>query len=1201
MKLVIDSERTLHADLVGVLRQVPRGQRTRIMKTNPIQRQPSCFSRPLIRAPKVSVLAGLAAAWVMLVGPAVRGQTADGFNPVPNGPVYSMSVQPDGKVVIGGWFTQLGSQAHWYIARLNADGTPDAGFNPGGGNDYPASLVLQENGKILVGGGFTYFAEQNNIRYLVRLNANGTLDTSFDTVAGSEVNALLVQADGKLLVGGWFTSLLYYPRSYIGRYTVEGWLDWNFNPGADNLVYGFAAQPDGKILVGGLFTTLGGQARNCIGRLDGSGTLDPNFDPGADGWVSCLAVQPDGKILVGGRFTTLGGWPCNRLGRLNSDGTPDTGFDAGISGDWSSVSTLVLQADGKLLVGGDFTSLGGTSRSYMGRLNPDGTLDTSFNPGANGAVDSLTLQPDGKILVGGDFNMLGGQARSRMGRLINTGVATQNLTLNGSTVTWQRGGTSPEVWRTAFELSTNGTTWTSLGTGARISGGWQLGGVSVPTGGYLRARGYVSSGYNNASGGFVESVIGPPLIAGQPVDRTNNAGTTATFSVALSSSGSNSGYQWRKEGVNLANAGRIMGANTDTLTLSSVMAADMGGYSVVASNSSGTVTSLVARLTVLEPIITNQPSSITVNAGQTALFTVGALGSPPLSYRWRKDGSPVAGGSGDSLNLTNVLGADAGKYDVVVTNTYGSTTSAVAVLTLNPAIDLAFNPAVLGGAVFSVAVQADGKILLAGSFTNLCGQSRSKIGRLNPDGTLDTAFNPGASGGSHGATGGLHALAVQPDGKILVGGIFTTLAGQSRTNLGRLNADGTIDPGFDPAPDGPWVDSLALQPDGKILVGGWFGRLAGQACVCFGRLNPDGSLDATFTANAADEVYSMAIQPDGKILVGGVFGILNGVTRNNIGRYNSNGTLDTTFNPGANWTVFSLAVQPDGKALVGGYFNTLGGQYRTNLGRLSVTGTVDSFNPRMNLWGYVFSLALQADGRVLVGGAFTNVAGQVRNRLARLNPDGTSDTSFNLGADGGVLALTVQPDGDILVGGAFTNLGGQVRSGLARIHNSGPATKSLIRDGSTLTWLRGGTSPEVWRTTFEASTNGTDWFNLGAGTRITGGWQLTALSAATNAALRARGFAVGGCYNGTTWFEQSILPGAVSNPPTIVLNDGAFGFRTNRFGFNLTGGGGQRVVIEASTNLADWSAMQTNVLGDSALYFSDPAAASMPRRFYRVR
>jgi uncharacterized delta-60 repeat protein len=711
----------------------------------------------------------------------------------------------------------------------------------------------------------------------------------------------------------------------------------------------------------------------------------------------------------------------------------------------------------------------------------------------------------------------------------------------------------------------------------------------------------VTGGFNNASGWFVESVIGPPLIVGQPVDRTNNAGTTATFSVVLSSSASAPGYQWRKDGVNLAHAGKVMGANTSTLTLSNVMAADMGLYSVVATNGSGSVTSLVARLTVLEPILTNQPASVSVDAGQTALFTVGALGTGPLSYCWRKDGLPLAGGSGASLTLTNVLGADAGNYDVVVTNVYGSATSAVAVLTVNPAVDQAFNPTVVGGSVFSLALQADGRILLGGTFTNLCEQSCSKIGRLNPDGTRDTTFNPGASGASHGASGGVQALVVQPDGKIVVGGVFTMLAGQSRTNLGRLNPDGTIDPGFDPAPDGPWVDSLALQPDGKILVSGWFTRLAGQSCVCFGRLNPDGSLDATFSARAADEVHSMAIQTDGKILVGGVFGVLNGVTRNNIGRYNTDGTLDTSFNPGANWTVYSLAVQPDGKALVGGYFSTLGGQYRTNLGRLSVTGTVDSFYPRMNPFGYVFSQALQADGKVLVGGAFTNVAGQVCNRLARLNSDGTPDTSFSLGADSHVLALTVQPDGGILVGGSFTNLGGQVRTKLARIHNSSPATQSLVRNGSTLTWLRGGASPEVWRTTLEASTNGADWFNLGAGTRITGGWQFTGTSAATNAALRARGFAVGGCYNGTTWFHQSTLPGAFPTPPTIVLNDGALGFRTNRFGFNLNGIDAQTVVIEASTNLSDWSALQTNVLGNGALYFTDPAAVSMPQRFYRAR
>src|SRR6266851_1591525 len=178
----------------------------------------------------------------------------------------------------------------------------------------------------------------------------------------------------------------------------------SFNPGAGGVTYpnvsSLAVQADGKILVGGDFTTLGGQSRLCIGRLNADGTLDTSFNPGADYLVNSLAVQADGKILAGGSFTTLGGQSRNFIGRLNADGTLDTSFNPA-PGANSGVYSLAMQADGKILVGGYFTILGGHSRNYLGRLNADGTLDTSFNPDVNFWVNSLAVQGDGKILVGG--------------------------------------------------------------------------------------------------------------------------------------------------------------------------------------------------------------------------------------------------------------------------------------------------------------------------------------------------------------------------------------------------------------------------------------------------------------------------------------------------------------------------------------------------------------------------------------------------------------------------------------------------------------------------------------------------------------------------------------------------------------------------------------------------------------------------------
>jgi uncharacterized delta-60 repeat protein len=499
-----------------------------------------------------------------------------------------------------------------------------------------------------------------------------------------------------------------------------------------------------------------------------------------------------------------------------------------------------------------------------------------------------------------------------------------------------------------------------------------------------------------------------------------------------------------------------------------------------------------------------------------------------------------------------------------------------AALAQSPAPD-SFNPGE-GAEVLAIAVQPDGKIVVGGPFSGL--------DRINGDGTLDTNFNVVANGPAT-------SLVLQADGKIVVGGEFTTLAGQNRNYIGRLNADGTLDTSFNPGAGGAYgVYCLALQADGKILVGGFFGTLGGQNRDNIGRLNADGTLDTNFNAAVGEyypEVDALAVQTDGKILVGGQFTTLNGQTRTNFGRLSADGTLDTSFDPGAPvGSVDSLAVQPDGKILVGGFT------------RLNPDGTVDpSFNPQVSV--YARSLALQADGKIVVGGQFTTLAGQSRTNLGRLNTDGTLDVSFNAGATGPygrVSCLAVQADGKILVGGRFATLGGQSRINIGRLNNTGPATQGLTFDGSTLSWMRGGSTPEVWRTRFEYSSNGASWTNLGTGTRIPGGWQLTGLAIPIDATVRARGFVAS---SASSWFVEQTLAVA-QTPPVILVHDPDFGVRSNQFGFNTHALSGQAVVIETSTDFVTWTPLQTNlVTGSGVFFFTDAQSGRFPRRFYRAR
>ena len=554
-------------------------------------------------------LVAVTCGWVQTT--CAQSPTPDSFNPDPgtNGYILTLAVQPDGKILAGGYFTTLGGQPRNCLARLNADGTLDQNFNPNA-QSYSdvSSLTVQVDGKILVGGNFTKLGGQTRNR-IGRLNADGSLDASFNPGADNRVSSLVIQADGKILVAGIFKTLGGKPRSGIGRLNADGSLDNNFDPRAYLNSYGtafvaaLAVQADGKIVVSGNFDTMAGQPRNYIARIDEQGNLDPDFVPNGYGYSSALVVQPDGKILASGSFTTLSGQTGQGIARLNTDGSFDDGFKANASADMGAFS-MTLQADGKILVGGFFTKVHGQVRQGIARLNPDGTLDDSFNPGAwldnfdHPSVKSLVIQTDGKILVGGQFSILGGQARHSIGRLNNTDAVTETFCYEGTTISWFRGGTAPEVWRTTFEYSTDGTLWTMLGEGTRIPGGWQVTGVSV-TPGTIRARGYTTCGYSNGSGGIVETTLSVPIITAQPVGVITKTATTVTFNVGVTGSLPLT-YQWRRNSENLANGGTIAGVGTATLILAGVSGDDAGGYDAVVTNTYGSATSTMATLTVDE-------------------------------------------------------------------------------------------------------------------------------------------------------------------------------------------------------------------------------------------------------------------------------------------------------------------------------------------------------------------------------------------------------------------------------------------------------------------------------------------------------------------------------------------------------------------------------------------------------------------------
>ena len=406
--------------------------------------------RPIAPRPSVFVACSIA---ILCCCVDARAQSLDAnFDPGANQIVNAIAVEPDGKIVVGGSFTGLGggtgTTPRNRIGRIFANGVVDINFNPGT-NGPVLAVAAQPDGKILIGGNFTSVGGGTGLATsrsrIARFNADGSVDTGFNPGVSGNIWALALQPDGKILVGGEFTTLSGALRNAIGRLNADGSIDTVFNPGATKtfgnpIVYTMALQADGKIVVGGYFNGLGGLTRNFIGRINADGMVDMGFDPGAVSisGVNALALQADGKILVGGTFTRLGlggggsstGSARSNIGRINSDGTVDMGFNPGAE---SQVLTLAVQADGRILAGGYFKWLGDaggqfrSTRNYIGRLHPSGFVDASFNPGAGNVVNTVALQPDGGIVAGGIFVTLGGGGgfgigtpRQYIGRLSNS-------------------------------------------------------------------------------------------------------------------------------------------------------------------------------------------------------------------------------------------------------------------------------------------------------------------------------------------------------------------------------------------------------------------------------------------------------------------------------------------------------------------------------------------------------------------------------------------------------------------------------------------------------------------------------------------------------------------------------------------------------------------------------------------------------------
>lgn len=734
-------------------------------------------------------------------------------------------------------------------------------------------------------------------------------------------------------------------------------------------------QADGQTLVAGWFATTSSEGHFGLLRLRADGTPDPAFDASLrfDDAVQTIITQPDGKIVVGGYFSAVNGTPRGRIARLNGDGTLDATFNPGSGfalGGGEAVVRSMVTVGGQLIVGGAFDSFNRTAQEGLVRLQPSGALDTGYRPQLAGGpvpphVNSMALQPDGRLLVGGSFTSLNGAMRINLGRLNADGS-----TDTGFTTGWGFNDVVNTVAVDGRGLVTVGGAFTAfnLNPAGLI--------VRLFANGY-RDQGFLVAFAKGGGRGQVTSLV------------TNRFGVGAAVGDFTECFGAPSGdfnwdLTWGASGGVASFTGN--GAGTQEWC-------DHSAYSGI-----GLTPPTVAGRTFL-PMAVGHEYTMTI---------AGDIGSPGGIARY------------SVMRPDYHFGADGFAPFPVVSNGFD-------------------------GPVTTIARQPDGKIIVGGSFTHYNGKPCTGLARLNADGTLDPGFDASAV-----ITGPVSTLSIEPGGTILVAGDLPPAGGYEQQGVVRLLANGTLAPGFTVTPltsSGSLdVQSLVVQPDGKVLLAGRFGWAGGLSIPDgrLGRLNADGTRDpefpdvlfGPFDPHASTRVTDVALQQDGSVVVVGRFQTAAGQPANGIARLTPTGQFDPRFMAGTGFgggpvTSRELLPQPDGPLIVVGDFTTYNGIGRNGVVRLSADGVLDAtFNPGTGFRGAEYSPpplvypapvstgALQTDGKVVVGGSFTSFNGVPRNGLARLNSNGTLDTGFDPGggARGTIASIVVQPDGAVLLG-----------------------------------------------------------------------------------------------------------------------------------------------------------------------------------------
>lgn len=950
--------------------------------------------------------------------------------------INSIALQTDGKLVVVGAFATFNGSSSNNIVRLNVNGSLDASLNCGTGFNFAIQApfyipvlfdaVIQNDGKIIVGGTFDQYNGISVIKGVVRIQPDGNLDTTFDTtftenISNVATNSIALQNNGKIIIGGDFPEFDKFPIFSIARLENNGLIDPTFgsSAGFTGNVSDTFEQPDGKILVCGEFGSYNKANTKRVARINSNGTLDTSFNTGI-GFnlnVSTIVAQPDGKILVGGNFSKYKTNSCRRIARLNSDGTIDSSFNIGLGfniefpNNFGGVNDFALQADGKIIVVGYLTSFNGTTTHHIVRLNNDGTIDATFNPGSGFNVNpqAVKIQPDGKILVSGSFDTFNGSPAKGIVRLNTNG----SIDTTFSTAFLNAMVTGPSVHIYKMGLQSDGKI-------VVIGGFTSVNGNAVRDIVRLNADGSYDSTFS--TGSFtLTSADSSPL---EDIDIQSDGKILLV------------GHFYMFNGITCNGMIRLNTDGTKDSTFSTSSTIEENEAKSIEELSDGKII-VGGWFRTFNGKTVNRILKLNSNGTHDLLFNATGLNNNVNTVALQADHKIVVGGtftlySGTSINRIARLNTDGTIDNNFVTGT-------------------GFN-----NSVNKIKIQQDTKMIVGGIFSNYNGTTFNRIIRLSSDGTPDTSFNIGT-----GFNNVVNTIAIQSDGKIIIGGNFTSYNGSPSNRIIRLNSDGSMDTsfaigsGFD-----TYITDIAIQQDGKIIIGGNFTSYNGIPASRMVRLNTDGSIDTSFSSGTGfnTSVNTIAIQPDGKIVVGGSFTMYNSVTANRIVRLNTDGSQDTTFviGTGFNDYVSTLTIAPDGKIVAGGNFIAYKGTGAVKLARINTDGTLDStFNTNSGFDNTVDTIAIQQDGEVLVGGNFNKYKNIQSNFFLRLIGDQTSLSSPSpVLAESNTFVLYPNPVDDVLkvVVSDNTNnsfkmynlLGAEVKSGIL---NQNEINVSNLRSG----------------------------------------------------------------------------------------------------------------------------------------------------------